>query len=150
MPFSRWWPGWDRRPRWVSVPTIMVIRRYPGPNSTGQAPLRARPAGGSRQPRRFVVIAGIEQKRSRPGGFSAACGRKQAAVAAFGHLSHTTRAHVVRQAAGIALAGGLAAVPAFFENLILALTNGTVWVIPGGGDRQVADGGREPLFDAVA
>jgi len=38
---------------------------------------------------------------------------------------------VVRQYPG--LAGGLAAVPAFSEDLIVALTNGTVWVIPGGG-----------------
>ena len=38
---------------------------------------------------------------------------------------------MVRQAAGISLAGGLAAVPAFSEDLILALTNGTVWVFPG-------------------
>ncbi len=37
----------------------------------------------------------------------------------------------MRQAAGIALAGGLAAVPAFSEDLTLALTNGPVWVFPG-------------------
>ncbi len=54
------------------VLTILVIRQYPGPNCAGQEPLRARPAGGLRQPRRLVVIAGIEETHAAESWFRAA------------------------------------------------------------------------------
>ena len=49
-----------------------------------------------------------------------------------------TAAQGVRQAAGIALVGGLAAVPAFPDDLILALTNGGF--SRSAGNRQAAGG----------
>jgi hypothetical protein len=76
------------------------------------------------------MIRSFSPERSPRGGFFDGCGRKQSGVSAFRYPG-TTAAQVARQAAGIALAGGLAAVPAFSEDLIPALTNGSVWVFPG-------------------
>jgi hypothetical protein len=54
------------------VPTILVIRRYPGPNSTGQAPLRLDQRAVRANRGSFVVIAGIDETQAAGGRFRAA------------------------------------------------------------------------------